>query len=172
MIRKATDKDIDAAAAIYSAIHTEEEQGRACIGWNRAIYPIRETAEKALVAGDLFVMEEEGKIVATAIINRKQVPCYKDAHWKYKAEDNEVMVLHTLTVDPTQGGHGYGKAFVQFYEKYAKANGCPYLRMDTNKKNTRARHMYARLGYEEVGIVPTVFNGIKGVNLVCLEKKI
>lgn len=117
-------------------------------------------------------MEEEGKIVATAIINQKQVPCYEQAHWKHKAEDNEVMVLHTLTVDPASAKKGYGKAFVDFYEEYALANGCHFLRMDTNEKNTRARHMYARLGYEEVGIVPTVFNGIKGVNLVCLEKKI
>lgn len=172
MIRKATDKDIDTAAAIYSAIHTEEEQGRACIGWNRAVYPTRETAEKALAADDLFVMEVDGRVVATAIINQKQVPCYKDAHWKYNADDNEVRVLHTLTVDPAMAKSGYGKAFVQFYEEYALAHGCHYLRMDTNERNTRARQMYARLGYEEVGNVPTIFNGIKGVNLVCLEKKL
>lgn len=172
MIRKATDKDIDAVASIYSDIHIEEETGHACIGWDRNIYPTRETAEKAIDAGDLFVMEEDGKIVASAIINQRQVPCYRDARWKYDAKDNEVMVLHTLTVDPAQGKNGYGRAFVQFYEDYALAHGCHYLRMDTNERNVRARHMYARLGYEEVGIVLTVFNGIKGVNLVCLEKKI
>lgn len=172
MIRKATSKDIDAAEEIYSAIHTEEEQGHACIGWNRSIYPTRETTEKALAAGDLFVIKEEGKIVATTIINQKQVPCYGQAQWKHKAEDNKVMVHHTLTVDPASAKKGYGKAFVDFYEEYALANSCHFLRMDTNEKNTRARQMYARLGYEEVGIVPTVFNGIKGVNLVCLEKKI
>lgn len=32
--------------------------------------------------------------------------------------------------------------------------------------------LYARLGYREAGIVPCVFNGIKGVGLVCLEKKL
>ena len=44
--------------------------------------------------------------------------------------------------------------------------------MDTNSRNARARAMYGRLGYREVGIVPCVFNGIRGVELVLLEKSL
>ena len=57
-----------------------------------------------------------------------------------------------------------------FYEEYARRQGCRYLRMDTNVKNARARAMYAKLGYREIGVIPTTFNGIEGVNLVLLEK--
>ena len=32
--------------------------------------------------------------------------------------------------------------------------------------------MYKRLGYQEIGIVPTSFNGIPGVNLVLIEKNL
>ncbi len=42
--------------------------------------------------------------------------------------------------------------------------------MDTNVVNMRARQMYANLGYDEVGVVDCVFNGIPEVKLVCLEK--
>lgn len=80
------------------------------------------------------------------------------------------MVLHTLVVDPLAQGRGYGRSFVAFYEAYARAHGCPYLRMDTNAKNLAARRMYAKLGFSEPGIVDCVFNGIPGVKLVCLEK--
>ena len=59
-----------------------------------------------------------------------------------------------------------------FYEEYAAACGCPYLRMDTNARNHRARALYGRLGYAEVGILPCEFNGIPGVDLVCLEKRL
>lgn len=169
-IRKATRNDIIAVTAIYDAIHTEEEQGRAIIGWNRVIYPTQQTAEHALEECDLFVMEVEGEIVAAAIINQEQVPCYSSANWKHKVDDKQVMVLHTLTVHPQYTGCGYGKDFVDFYEHYALEHGCSCLRMDTNEKNCRARQMYAKLGYEEIDIVPTTFNGIEGVNLVCLEK--
>ena len=80
------------------------------------------------------------------------------------------MVLHTLVVDPAFGGKGCGKAFVAFYEEYARTHGCPYLRMDTNARNQAARRLYRHLGYREAGIVPCEFNGIPGVQLVCLEK--
>ena len=47
---------------------------------------------------------------------------------------------------------------------------CTELRIDTNQRNTRARKLYKSLGYEEIGIVSCVFNGIPDVQLVCLEK--
>ena len=80
------------------------------------------------------------------------------------------MVLHTLVVDPTLAGKGYGSRFVRFYEQYAAENDCLYLRMDTNARNQAARRLYRHLGYREAGIVPCEFNGIPGVQLVCLEK--
>ena len=169
-IRKAREKDLADVERIYDAIHTEEEAGRACIGWEREVYPTRRTAEDALVRDDLFVEEAEGRIVGTAIINRVQVDVYAEIKWLYPALDEQVMVLHTLVVDPLQGGRGLGTAFVRFYEEYAREKGCPYLRMDTNEKNRSARALYARLSYQEAGIVDCCFNGIAGVKLVCLEK--
>ena len=59
-----------------------------------------------------------------------------------------------------------------FYERLARDTGRPYLRIDTNARNTPARTMYRKLGYTEAGIVAGTFNGIPGVQLVCLEKKV
>ncbi len=172
MIRKAVLEDIDQVEAIYDRIHDAEEAGRVTIGWLRDIYPTRQTALDALEREDLFVTEERGTVVAAAIINQIQVPEYADCPWAYDAPEDAVMVLHTLVVDPAAGRRGYGTAFVAFYERYAAEHGCPYLRMDTNVKNVRARRMYARLGFCEPGVVPCTFNGIPGVQLVCLEKKL
>ena len=44
------------------------------------------------------------------------------------------------------------------------------LRMDTNERNLVARKMYKKFDFEEIDVVPTVFNGIPDVNLVLLEK--
>ncbi len=172
MIRKAVSADIPAIARIYDEIHTEEEAGRASIGWIREIYPTRATAEAALKNGDLYVLEDDGNIVAAARLNQLQEPSYAEADWEYAAKEEEVMVLHTLVVSPKGENQGYGKMFVSFYEDFALEHGCRYLRMDTNQKNMRARKFYSKMGYKEVGIVPCVFNGIKGVQLVCLEKKL
>lgn len=170
--KKSKKTDMDQIEKICDHIHDLEESGSVTIGRLRGVYPIRKTAEDSLGRGDLFVLEHEGRIAATAIINQIQVPDYTKAGWKYKTEDNQVMVLHTLIVDPMCRSKGYGKSFVAFYEEYAKEHGCNELRMDTNAKNSNARAMYKKLGYEEIDIVPCVFNGIPDVMLVCLEKNL
>ena len=170
MIRKAIPADIPAVVRIYDAILTEQEQGRASIGWIRGVYPTEQTAREALDAGELFVWEQDGNILAAAKINREQVPEYALARWEYPAPDDKIMVLHTLVVDPAASGRGIGTGFVAFYEQYALENGCRFLRMDTNEINSAARTLYRHLGYREVGIVPCCFNGIPDVQLVCLEK--
>ena len=168
--RKATVCDLDCIAKIYAEIHDEEEAGRATIGWVRSIYPTRQTAEESIHKGDMFVEEDDGRIVAAAKINREQVAEYANAAWSVDAPDDRVMVLHTLVVSPKESGRGLGTAFVRFYEDYARAHNCPFLRMDTNEKNRVARALYQRLGYREADIVSSFFNGIAGVQLVCLEK--
>ncbi len=171
-IRKAADADIAAIAGIYEVIHTAEETGQAVIGWVRGVYPTQTTAQAALERGDLFVLEDEGRICGAAIINQSQCDGYETANWQYPAADSEIMVLHTLVINPAAARRGYGKAFVSFYEEYARNHGCRYLRMDTNERNSRARAMYQKLGYREIGVIPTTFNGIAGVNLVLLEKAV
>lgn len=172
MFRKAFMKDLNKIVKIYDDIHTEEENHRITIGWVRDVYPTRKTAEIAIRKGEMFVQEDRGQIVAAAIINKEQVPEYSSASWSYDAEDHRVMELHTLVVSPSFQGAGYGSKFVEFYEKYAFTCGCHYLRMDTNERNRNARRLYEKLGYKEVSVIPSFFNGIKGDNLVCLEKKL
>ena len=170
--RKADNSDLDAIEGIYERTHDAEEAGLTTTGWVRGIYPIREVAEGSLERDDMYVAELDGKVVATGIINRTQVNVYLDCDWEYKAPDDRVCVLHTLAVDPEARGRGVGPAFVGFYEELAKEMDCEVLRIDTNARNKRARKMYKRLGYIETDIVPTVFNGIRGVDLVLLEKKL
>ncbi len=172
MIRLATENDIAPAASIYDHVLEQEELGLASIGWQRGVYPTEDTARQAVLRGDLFVYEDNGThtVSASAIINHIQVPAYADGRWSVRADGDEVLVLHTLTVSPQEAGKGIGTAFVDFYEQMAKAHGCKTLRMDTQAKNTAARTLYRKLGYREAGTVPCEFNGIEGIQLVLLEK--
>ena len=171
--RKATGEDITAISNIYAATHKAEECGKLTIGWMRDVYPTTKTAEEALQRGDLFVGTDDDSIFGTAIINQQQVAEYENGRWEYAAGEREIMVLHTLVIDPELTGRGYGKSFVEFYEAYALSRGCRYLRMDTQVINKNARAMYKKLGYKEADIVSCeAFNGIKEIQLVLLEKKL
>ena len=171
MIRKATLSDLDGIEKIYNALHDLEESGEGCTGWKRGIYPTRDTARASIEIGDMFVLEENGEILASGRINTEQVDVYSTVEWEIKANDDEVTVLHTLAVAPSAKGRGLGTEFVRFYEEYAFKTGRPVLRIDTNERNLPARSLYKKLGYREAEIVPCVFNGIAGVGLVCMEKR-
>ena len=168
--RKAVRDDLDAIEQIYDHSHDAEEAGQSTTGWVRNIYPVREVAEAALERDDMYVGEAGGRIIATGVINQIQVDVYEDCDWVFKGPEEDVWVLHTLAVDPEVRGSGAGPAFVRFYEDIARDAGASILRIDTNAINSRARKMYAKLGYTETDIVPTVFNGIRGVDLVLMEK--
>lgn len=167
IIRQAKDTDIDAIAEIYDEIITAEEKGLLSTGWLRGIYPTRKTAKEAVLRGDMFVLED-GKVVASGVINQIQVDVYYGAPWEHDTDD--VCVLHTLAVSTQASGRGYGRALVEFYEQWAKQHGLMELRIDTNATNKAARAMYRKLGYKEIDIVPTDFNGLPGIDLVLLEK--
>lgn len=170
MIRKATIKDIAAVAYIYNAVLDLEEAHKLNTGWKKGVYPTKITAEKALENDELYVMEKDGQIVASARINQLQEKEYQKVNWCIKALESEVLVLHTLVVNPEHSGKGYGRKFISFYEDMGKKMQCKCLRMDTQKQNATARDLYKYLGYIEIGIVSCEFNGIDGVELVCLEK--
>ena len=170
MIRRATEADTEAVEKLYDDIHTAEEMGTLTTGWIRGVYPVRATAEMAVKRKELFVLEDDGSIRGAGIINGVQDESYRQTNWQYPAADTQVCVLHTLVISPAHSGRGYGRAFLRFYEQYARETGRMALRLDTNVKNTAARAMYAKHGYREIGIVPTQFQGIPDVKLVLLEK--
>lgn len=172
MIRKAVQADVRSVSDIYEEIHTQEEKGEAVIGWRRGIYPTIEDAQAALDDGELYVLEEDGRVVGAGRINKKQMPAYASVDWAYAAPDHEVLVLHTLVVSPAASGRGYARQFVKFFNDLAREMGCKVLRIDTNVKNTRARRLYASLGFRESGVIPCVFNGLPDVDLVCLERQV
>ena len=168
--RKAVKEDFEPVAALYEKAHDLEEAGLIHTGWKRGIYPTADTVRTALERDDLFVAETDAQIVGAAVLNRLQVDVYESGAWEYAAPDDKVMVIHTLFIDPAYRHRGIGSAFIAFYEQYAAECECTALRMDTNAINLEARALYKKLGYHEIGEVPTQFNGISGVMLVLLEK--
>ena len=123
MIRKANKNDIPKIVEIYNKILANEENGLISIRWIRGIYRAFNIEKDAIERGDLFAYEKEEKTVgASAIINKRQVDVYKKGKWKYKVNDDKVMVSHSLIVEPSFVHSGIGKKFVDFYESYAKKN--------------------------------------------------
>ena len=86
---------------------------------------------EALEAGQLYVDDQDGLILAAAKINQTQAPAYFEVSWAYPAPPEQVLVMHTLVVSPAAQGKGCGTRFVKFYMELARQMGCTCLRIDT-----------------------------------------
>ena len=89
--------------------------------------------------------------------------------WKY---NGEFHLSDTADILKDNGIYFSNSSSIDFYEEYALQQSCHYLHIDTNERNATARQFYRNRGYREIGVCPCDFNGLMGVRLVLLEKKI
>ena len=173
MIRRARAEDVDATARIYEALMDREEAGQGATNWKRDVYPTRETARRAQEAGWLYVKEDgAGCICASMILNHEQPPCYRDADWQVTAAPENVLVLHTLCVDPACAGRGIGREMVRFALSHARETGMRAVRLDTYEGNAPARALYAGLGFRLAGRADVLHEGVIPETLVLFEKEV
>lgn len=172
MIRLAKESDLPAVAAIYEAILDQEDTtGNHYTGWQRGAYPTADTARGIFEAGTLYVgADEDGTIWGSMNLNGSQLPEYKNGSWSIPAEDNQVAVIHTLTIDPARAGQGLARQMVVFAEDTARSQGKTVLRLDTGVDNAPANHLYPSVGYRFAGVVDTFFMGYAKRPLNLYEK--
>ncbi len=172
MIRPAVPKDIDAVEKGYNELLLYEKENGTSSNWVYGLYPVRETAENALREGALYVAEEDGIICGSAVLNQHQPQEYKKGSWKYEADENNVLVIHTLCIAPSYKGRGLGTAFVKYAEELALKMNCTVIRFDTWAGNTAAASLYAKLGYENAGGADAMLAGVIPEKQIFFEKKL
>lgn len=171
MIRRAVERDIDIVERHYAELLTFEEQHGSRTNWQRGVYPTRSVAEGGLADGSLFVMEEEGELCASMLLNQVQLESYAVIPWMYEAAPEKVLVIHTLCVPPSRAGRGIGTRMVMFALEEAARRGCETLRLDTWEYNEPAANLYRRLGFRYAGKTAVLFAGAISENLVFFEKR-
>lgn len=62
------------------------------------------------------------------------------------------MHLLNLTVAPAQQGLGYGSLLLQRVQALARQRGLPRLLLEVRASNTRARGLYLRRGFADLGL--------------------
>lgn len=171
IIRKAKAEDIDTIEKIYEAIlDREESTGVIYTNWHKGLYPTRADAEGALKAGTLYAGEIDGRVVACVNLNSIQPEEYAKISWSVEAEGREVLVIHTLCIDPEYAGNKIGDKFVDFAEETALKLGCKTIRIDTYEGNIPASSLYRKKGYTYTGSEHFLFQGVIPESLICFDK--
>lgn len=169
MIRKAKMTDIAAIADTYTALLTYEQQNGGHSNWKLGVYPTIAVPEAKVPTGTMYVLEENGQIVASMVLNNDQAEEYAAIEWQYPGKGNQVLVIHTLCIPPQMSGHGYGRQMVEYAKKYAEESGCTTIRIDTYAHNEPAKRLYLKNGFRIAGYGRILLQGLIDEEQVYLE---
>lgn len=151
MIRKATNIDTEEIARTYEELLHYEERNGSNSNWQLGIYPTIQIPLSTISKGTMYVLEEQGEICASMVLNKEQPIEYQQIDWHYLAEAEKVMVIHTLCIPPQKAGKGYGNQMVRFSMQLAKEIGCKVIRIDTWAGNKPAAVLYQKMGFHIAG---------------------
>ena len=172
MIRQAVPADIPAIAETYRALLTYEEQHGSTSNWKPDVYPTIAVPESKVPTGTMYVLEEDGEICASMVINHDQAEEYAKVDWQYPGEGDKVLVIHTLCIPPEKAGHGYGSRMVEYAQQMAAETGCEVIRIDTYVHNEPAKKLYQKHGFRIAGSGMSLLQGLIEEELVFLERKV
>ncbi|CAM4103796.1 GNAT family N-acetyltransferase [Gillisia limnaea] len=123
-------------------------QEKGIFQWNEH-YPSLEKLQADIEKRELFVLEDQGKIlgiiVLTGFMDREYIPI----NWLTKNSNN--LYIHRFAVHPLVWSKGFGQKLMGFAENYARLNNFVSVRLDTFSKNKRNQRFYESRGYHKLG---------------------
>ena len=145
ILRKATDRDVSAAAEIYDLARGYMREAGNRDQWS-GVYPSGADVLEGIVYGESFVVEDGGEVVATLQFRIGREPCYdviEGGEWKNSLPYG---VIHRIAVKY------HGRGIVDFcFSECSKL--CPNLKIDTHRDNLPMQRVLARAGFEYCGII-------------------
>lgn len=113
------------------------------------LYPNAADIAADIAAGDLFVGEEDGKLLCAFAVNTECEEEYDACPWTYP--DRPYIVVHRLAVNPKYQRQGIARAAMEHVEKKAKEEGIKTIRLDTFCENPAGASLYESLGFKVIG---------------------
>ena len=159
MVRKATQHDISAIAALYDAVIDYQNANGGYMSWIKGVYPTKKTADDALTLDKLYVFDSNGKIAGSVILDCIQGADYELLNWQTKYDTREALVIHTLCVAPDFMGMGIASEMLTFAKELARELNCASIRLATNSKNSGAISLYEKNGFSIVGYEKALLDG-------------
>lgn len=108
-LRLATSDDFDQILLVFkNAINNMCSQG--IFQWDE-IYPNDALLKEDIFKKEMYVLEDNGKILSAVVVNENQEPEYQSGAWKYN--NQKVAVMHRLCVEPACQNQGVGKTTIE-----------------------------------------------------------
>lgn len=127
-------------------------QGRSdTVAWKKGIYPSDEFLKESIGRGELYVLEHDGAISASVILNSAPNDGYAGLPWSVECASDEVLIPHALAVHPVLHKKGLGGIVVKDVIEIAESLGKKTVRLDILEGNAAAERLYTGAGFQYVG---------------------
>lgn len=118
--------------------------------------PDRALVEEDVRAGCGYVVEDSGRIVATAMLSFEGEPSYDEigcGSWLTQSPSSspDYLVIHRTAVSDAMLGRGVAKFMLAEAERIAGEGGVRSVRIDTHPGNIPMRSLLGGCGYRECG---------------------
>lgn len=121
-------------------------------------YPHRAVIEADAARGDSYVVEDDGVVIATAMIGfagERDYDRIDEGAWltSCTSESPCYGVVHRVAVASDVKNRGTATFLLARAEDLARANGSASVRIDTHPGNAPMRRLLAKAGYAQCGII-------------------
>lgn len=131
--------------------------GRLGIDQWQGSYPSRDIVLADIAADHSYVIEEDGKILATTVISFSGEQVYDriDGAWltDSTSDNPRYAVLHRVASLSTQSGRGLGRMLLESGLQVARERGSESVRIETHPDNEPMLRLIERCGFTRCGII-------------------
>lgn len=148
--RLTTANDLPSIMAIIREI--QEDFRQAGIDQWQDGYPNEETFRADIENEESYVLLEDDRLVATAMITFRGEPTYNIIEGAWLTNE-PYMVIHRIAVRPSLRGQRIANRIFDYAAQLCLQKGVAHQRIDTHKDNKAMQRVIERLGYTYCGII-------------------
>jgi predicted N-acetyltransferase YhbS len=141
-LQRANESEIDEVLQLIRSL-SAWLRGKGIHQWSDS-FP-RQILESEVADGELFVLKESGKVIASVALTRSAGDL-----WDSQYEDS--VFLHRLAVSRERSGLQLGRRIMTWAEQEARSQGARYLRLVCDVTNPFLPSYYQKLGYAPAGV--------------------
>ncbi|MBU2948423.1 GNAT family N-acetyltransferase [Zobellia uliginosa] len=116
--------------------------------WNDE-YPSQKAFELDIERGELYTLQENGRIIGTIVLSRIMDKEYESIKWLTPNHKN--IYIHRVAVHPDFQGQGYAQQLMAYGEDHARNHAFASVRLDTFSQNKRNQRFYETRGFQRLG---------------------
>ena len=149
-LRLARKEEFEAIRDFYWELIDLMEDQKDTVAWQKGVYPADDFLANSIERGELYVLDREGRIVASVVVNSAWNEGYEGLPWSIDCSPEDALVPHALGVYPKVQGQGIGKIIVADVIELAKSKGKKTVRLDILHGNVGAEKLYTSMGFKYV----------------------